>query len=102
MTHFVFVNKGQIPCVIILILTLIDKCKMCHFECHGLNYLHIKFSVYQNIFFFWDSTEYSFKKILDLLGSWFDFAVPVAVPPIQWKISKYSDGIKNTDLFRLH
>jgi hypothetical protein len=38
MIHLAFVNKGQIPCVIILILTLIDKCKMCHFECHGLNY----------------------------------------------------------------
>jgi hypothetical protein len=40
MTHFAFVNKGkgQILCVIILILTLIDKCKMCHFECHRLNY----------------------------------------------------------------
>jgi hypothetical protein len=41
MTHFVFVNKGQILCVIILILTLIDKCKMCHFECHGLIFLSI-------------------------------------------------------------
>jgi hypothetical protein len=39
MTHFAFVNKGQIPRVIILILTLIDKCKMCHFECHGLKYV---------------------------------------------------------------
>ncbi len=38
MTHFAFVNKGQIPFVIIFILILIDKCKMCHFECHGLEY----------------------------------------------------------------
>ncbi len=37
-THFAFVNKGQISCIIILILTLIDKCKMCHFECHRLKY----------------------------------------------------------------
>jgi hypothetical protein len=36
MTHFAFANKGQIQCLILLILTLIDKCKMCHFECHGL------------------------------------------------------------------
>jgi hypothetical protein len=36
MLHFAFVNKRQIPFVIILILTLIDKCKMCHFECNGL------------------------------------------------------------------
>jgi hypothetical protein len=36
-----FVNKSQIPCVIKLILTLIDKCKMCHFECHGLKYKSI-------------------------------------------------------------
>jgi hypothetical protein len=36
MTHFAFVNKGQIPCVIILILTLIDKCKMCYFEFNEL------------------------------------------------------------------
>ncbi len=39
MTHYAFVNNGQIPCVMIMIilsLTLIDKCKMCHFECHGL------------------------------------------------------------------
>jgi hypothetical protein len=41
MTHFAFVIKGQIPFVIILILTLIDKCKMCHFECHGLIYYPI-------------------------------------------------------------
>jgi hypothetical protein len=38
MTHFAFVNKGQIRSVNVLILTLIDKCKMCHFECHGLKY----------------------------------------------------------------
>ncbi len=37
MANFAFVNKGQNPCVIILILSVIDKCKMCHFECHGLN-----------------------------------------------------------------
>ncbi len=39
MTHFAFVNKGQILFVIKLILTLIDKCKMCHFECHALNFI---------------------------------------------------------------
>ncbi len=44
MTHFAFVNKGQIPYVIILILTLIDKCKMCHFECHGLKYFKQSFN----------------------------------------------------------
>jgi hypothetical protein len=39
MTHFAVVNKGQITSLITLILTLIDECKMCHFECHGLNFL---------------------------------------------------------------
>jgi hypothetical protein len=29
------------PCVIILLLTLIDKCKMCHFECHELKLLKL-------------------------------------------------------------
>jgi hypothetical protein len=41
-THFAFANKGQIPCEILLILTLIDKYKMYHFECHGLNIGSIK------------------------------------------------------------
>jgi hypothetical protein len=46
MTHFALVNKGEISYIIILILTLIDKCKMCHFECNGLN---IMISLFSNI-----------------------------------------------------
>ncbi len=38
MTHFAFVNKGQNQYDYIWNLNLIDKCKMCHFECHGLIY----------------------------------------------------------------
>ncbi len=36
MAHFAFVNKGQNQYDYKWNLTLIDKCKMCHFECHGL------------------------------------------------------------------
>ncbi len=46
MTHL---SKCQISGVIILILTLIDKCKMCHFECRGLicirNIFHCIFQI---------------------------------------------------------
>ncbi len=38
MTHFAFVNKGQNQYDYPRNLTLIDKCKMCHFECNGLNF----------------------------------------------------------------
>jgi septin family protein len=38
MTHFAFVNKGQNQYDYKWNLTLIDKRKMCHFECHGLIY----------------------------------------------------------------
>jgi hypothetical protein len=38
MTHFAFVNKGQNQYDYTRNLTLIDKCKMCHFECHGLKW----------------------------------------------------------------
>jgi hypothetical protein len=43
MTHFAFVNKGQNHFDYTWNLTLIDKCKMCHFECHGLNFILNKF-----------------------------------------------------------
>ncbi len=36
MTYFAFVNKGQNQYDSTWNLTLIDKCKMCHFECHGV------------------------------------------------------------------
>jgi hypothetical protein len=36
MTHFAFVSKGQNQCDYKWNLTLIDKCKMYHFECHEL------------------------------------------------------------------
>ncbi len=36
MTHFAFVKKDQNQYDYKWNLTLIDKCKMCHFECHGL------------------------------------------------------------------
>jgi hypothetical protein len=42
MTHFAFVNKGQNQYDYTWNLTLIDKCKMCHFECHGLNSILMK------------------------------------------------------------
>jgi hypothetical protein len=41
MTHFAFVNNAQIPFVTTLILTLIDKCKMCHFECHSQKIINL-------------------------------------------------------------
>jgi hypothetical protein len=37
MTHSAFVNKDQNQYDYTWNLNLIDKCKMCHFECHGLN-----------------------------------------------------------------
>jgi hypothetical protein len=45
MTHFAFVNKGQNQYDYKWNLTLIDKRKMCHFECHGLIWM-----LYENIF----------------------------------------------------
>jgi hypothetical protein len=36
---FAFVNKIQNQYEYTWYLTLIDKCKMCHFECHGLKLL---------------------------------------------------------------
>jgi hypothetical protein len=41
MTHFAFVNKGQNQYDDTWNLTLIDNCKMCHFECHGLILLEL-------------------------------------------------------------
>jgi hypothetical protein len=43
MTHFAFVNKSQNQYDYKWNLTLIDKRKMCHFECHGLIWKTIKF-----------------------------------------------------------
>ncbi len=63
MTHFAFVNKSQNQFDYTLILTLIDKCKMCHFECHGLKYyltvsnLKIVLNVYVESFQAWDRTS---------------------------------------------
>jgi hypothetical protein len=50
MAHFAFVNKSQNQYNYKWNLNLIDKCKMCHFECHGLklisdNFLVVRFSV---------------------------------------------------------
>ncbi len=39
MTHFAFVNKGQNQYDYKWNLLLIDKHKMCHFECHRLKYV---------------------------------------------------------------
>jgi hypothetical protein len=36
MTHFAFVKKDKNQYDYTWNLTLTDKCKMCHFECHGL------------------------------------------------------------------
>ncbi len=62
MTHFAFINKGQIPCVIILIFALIVKCKMCHFECQGLIHIY--------------SLERFFCELFnDALGKFVSFAI---------------------------
>jgi hypothetical protein len=45
MTHFTFVNNCQNKYDYTWNLTLIDKCKMCHFECHGLNLYTMSFRI---------------------------------------------------------